>query len=259
MDPLGDAAQDWAPYRYAFNNPLIFTDPDGFYEWRVNSKTGEFERFGDEGGDTEQFVYWDDSKEAAFSMNGKTIYVGPVANDWYSDGEFTYGVNTVDVWADVPEEYQGAYTSGDLVERYKAKLEAGVKYESIRMQEKEGRPRREQIWNARDYGRYLDNKYGNRSALIMAFDLQLIDAMLPGGVRQLLGKANRGLSGSRLRPKPIQGPNGYAGVATGKALSNNSWIRFLQVNKGKYKGLGKNWVNKAAADYHKLKAEGKLP
>ena len=101
MDLLANQAPGWTPYRYAFNNRLICTDPDGFYEWRVNSKTGEYERFGDK----EQFVYWEDADEAAFSMQGDTVYIGVVANDWYSDGEFSYGVHTKDLWSDVPDEY----------------------------------------------------------------------------------------------------------------------------------------------------------
>lgn len=260
VDPLADLAPGWTPYRYAFNNPLIFTDPNGLYEWRVNSKTGEYERFGDKGGEEEQFVYWDDADKAAFSLQGETIYVGAVANDWYSDGEFSYGVHTKDLWSDVPDEYQGAYTAFDLAERYEAKQEGGVKYESILAQEEAGLARRDQIWNISDYGRYLDDKYGDRSGMTIAYDVGLIDAMLPGGVRQLGSQANKALSGSRLaRSRQFQGPNGYASAVAGKGLSNNPWIRFLQVNKGKYKGLGKGWINKAAADYHKLKAAGKLP
>lgn len=41
-------------------------------------------------------------------------------------------------------------------------------------------------------------------------------------------------------------------------MLNNSWIRFLQTNKGKYQGLGKNWINQAAKDYQALKEAGKL-
>lgn len=51
VDPLAEDAPDWTPYRYGFNNPLIYTDPDGMFESRdaaeqyaknENIKTGKF-------------------------------------------------------------------------------------------------------------------------------------------------------------------------------------------------------------------------
>ena len=32
VDPLAEEAPDWTPYRYGFNNPLTYTDPDGMFE-----------------------------------------------------------------------------------------------------------------------------------------------------------------------------------------------------------------------------------
>ncbi len=32
VDPASAAAPDWTPYRYGFNNPIIFTDPTGMFE-----------------------------------------------------------------------------------------------------------------------------------------------------------------------------------------------------------------------------------
>jgi RHS repeat-associated protein len=33
VDPMAEAAPDWTPYRYGFNNPVKFIDPNGMFEW----------------------------------------------------------------------------------------------------------------------------------------------------------------------------------------------------------------------------------
>jgi len=33
IDPLAGKAPGWTPYRFGFNNPIRYTDPDGRWEW----------------------------------------------------------------------------------------------------------------------------------------------------------------------------------------------------------------------------------
>ncbi len=51
VDPMAFLAQDWTPYRFAFNNPISINDPSGLFEqqlqgqdgnwWTVNCENGE--------------------------------------------------------------------------------------------------------------------------------------------------------------------------------------------------------------------------
>jgi RHS repeat-associated protein len=37
-DPLSELAPDWTPYRYGFNNPILYTDPDGMFESKASAE-----------------------------------------------------------------------------------------------------------------------------------------------------------------------------------------------------------------------------
>lgn len=228
------------------------------YEWRVNSQTGEYERIGDEGGDKEQHIYWDDDKESSATLKGETIYVGAAALDRYSDGEFGYAISTTDLWSNVPDEYIGEYTIYDLKEREEARQEGGVKFESIQKQEAAGLARRDQIWNNWDYGAYLDNKFGSRAGFIMAYDTGLLGSMVPGGFNQGASAAQKALqgtsSGSRsFNPNFKPRSSGAVGAANGAtSQSKMSWNQFQKATKGKFKGP--NSRRAAAAAYKKYKA-----
>ena len=177
---------------------------------------------------------------------------GVVSTNWHKDGDVLYAGSTSDLWSDIPDEYQGEYTASDLIERYNAKKDEGAKYKSILEQESLGLSRKDQIWNNKDYSNYLYDKYGSNSALIIAYDTKLINEMIPSPSLSDMFKGirNFGIRQSVRKLKKFN-PNFVPKPKT----SNNSWILFLQKNKGKYKGLGKNWINTAVKDYNKLKSK----
>lgn len=251
IDPVADIEPSLTPYRFAFNNPLSYIDPDGKYEWRVNTETGEFKKFGDKGDDKHQHIYLNDATEAFATFEGSEIFVGATKIEGGEDGDIGFEISTVDLWSDVPDEYQGAYTSNELKTRYRAQKERGHKYDLIRKQEQDGRDPNDMYWDNTEYSFQLIHRYGNDSGLVVAADTGMLQTIVDVGMN-----ADPGIKISGRQRQNSFTPN-FKPTST---LSSNTWIRFLQVNKGKYKGkgYGRGWIKKAAQDYQIAKQQGKL-
>lgn len=59
VDPMAAKASGWTPYRYCFNNPISFTDPNGMFEDWVQAADGD--------------VYWDNNATSqATTKTGET-------------------------------------------------------------------------------------------------------------------------------------------------------------------------------------------
>jgi hypothetical protein len=155
--------------------------------------------------------------------------------------EYEYAVHTkIDLWADIPFDYYGSYTKFDLVKRYEG-IRDGDKW-NIAGQEKAELPRRDMVWNSRDFGNYIENKWGSRSGLALALELDMLPFDSPGGIRL------RGLYRSNRSFLNIPYSSSYIkqGVKSG-ALQPMSWNQFQRATKGQF--TGKNHRRLAANAY----------
>jgi hypothetical protein len=103
------------------------------------------------------------------------------------------------------------------------------------------------IWNNKDYGAYLDNKYGSRAGLIMAYDTGLLGSMMPGGFNQAARAGHNALRGGASKARGFN-PQ-FNSVAPQAKMS---WNQFQKATKGQFKGP--NSRRDAAAAYKKYKA-----
>lgn len=86
VDPLAALTPNWTPYRYAFNNPIMFRDPTGLFETRKDAK--EYRKTNNIEGRIRK------NKDGKYSIYGKTTeYTGGDDSDpTLPDSHFNDGV-----------------------------------------------------------------------------------------------------------------------------------------------------------------------
>src|SRR5690606_37466509 len=73
VDPLAEQASDWTPYRYGFNNPIVYTNPTGMFETRKEAR--QYRRKNDIEGRVQR------NEEGGFSINDKKNAVSYTKGD----------------------------------------------------------------------------------------------------------------------------------------------------------------------------------
>jgi RHS repeat-associated protein len=80
VDPLSDQAPGWTPYRYGFNNPIRFVDPNGMFEdeWELDSKGNVINRIENKNYDSFHIVEKDEDGNYQRVASSKELEYGTV-------------------------------------------------------------------------------------------------------------------------------------------------------------------------------------
>jgi len=71
VDPLAERRNQWAPYVYCLNNPILRYDPNGLTDFIINKKTGTVEQIGEQNDDPDRILKSNRKGKVKYRRNGE--------------------------------------------------------------------------------------------------------------------------------------------------------------------------------------------